>query len=60
VTTGGAAGLGYDAGMKVSASTVAATVAVAAAAALVFARRPVKPPEASGTWLPASRLPTRR
>lgn len=58
--TGGAAGLGYDAGMKVSARTVAATVAVAAAAALVFARRPVKPPEASGTWLPASRLPTRR
>ena len=46
--------------MKVSARTVAAAVAVAAAAALVLARRPVKPPEASGTWLPASRLPTRR
>ena len=51
---------GYDAGMKVPVSMVAAAVAVAAAAAAVYARRPVKPPEASGTWLPASRLPTRR
>lgn len=58
--TGTVVALGYDAGMKVPVRTVAAAVAVATAAALVFARRPVKPPEASGTWLPASRLPTRR
>ena len=52
--TGTAVALGYDAGMKVPVRTVAAAVAVATAAALVFARRPVKPPEASGTWLPAA------
>ncbi len=60
--TGAAAGLGYHAGhesLRLLAA-VAAAVAVAAAAALVFARRPVKPPEASGPGCPSSRLPTRR
>jgi hypothetical protein len=46
--------------MRIPVRLVVAAVAVATAAATVVARRPVKPPETSGTWLPAARQRTRR
>ncbi len=46
--------------MTISPRLLAVVVAAAVTTVAAVSRRPVKPPEATGAWLPSSRQPTRR